>query len=554
MGKASRMIPILKLKTARAVLPNAGLRARYSARMVALIAEMHNSVIYWLTAAYRDAPPRVATLAQDATPAQEMQDSFQELVKRWMKRFEDAAPTVAETYLVNAFRGSDTAMRMALKDAGWTVKFTMTPAMRDAFDASLAENVGLIKSIPAEYLQQVEGIVMRSYTVGRDLQTMVKELKALYPKAQNRAVLIARDQSNKSSAIVARTRQLELGLKEAIWLHSHAGKVPRPTHVAMNGKRYLIADGMWDSAIGKWIQPGEEINCFPEDSEVQFADFVSKAYRRFYRGDLAEIVTESGKMIRATPNHPILTPDGWSAIGRLNEGDNVFCVPDDRFRTKGFAPSRATVGEKNKDGAVPTFSEIFSSLSQAGNIRHPEVSHAAQFHGDGRPDGDVDVVFSARPLRFGRKPRAGKQFKQFAFSMSHDTATVLSALIQFIYAAFSSSYRVVCSLGESFPTLNAFTFHTDAVSLTATTNLSSSKDDAMHDGTPGDAVFSREREHACALLMFAPETERIIRVNRVHYEGYVCNLETRHGFYLTGNIIAHNCRCASRPILPYMTA
>jgi uncharacterized protein with gpF-like domain len=52
-----------------------------------------------------------------------------------------------------------------------------------------------------------------------------------------------------------------LGITEGIWLHSHAGRTPRPTHVAMNGKRYLISKGMWDSAVKKFIWPGEEINC-----------------------------------------------------------------------------------------------------------------------------------------------------------------------------------------------------------------------------------------------------------------------------------------------------
>jgi len=54
---------------------------------------------------------------------------------------------------------------------------------------------------------------------------------------------------------------LELGITEAVWMHSHAGKVPRPTHVAMNGTRFKVAEGMWDSAEGKFIQPGELINC-----------------------------------------------------------------------------------------------------------------------------------------------------------------------------------------------------------------------------------------------------------------------------------------------------
>jgi SPP1 gp7 family putative phage head morphogenesis protein len=152
-------------------------------------------------------------------------------------------------------------MRMALREAGWSIEFTMTPAMRDAFEASLAENVGLIKSIPSQYLQEVEGIVMRNYAAGRDLKSMAAEIRARYHVAANRAVLISRDQSNKANAVVLRARQAELGIVESQWLHSHAGKTPRPTHVAMNGKRYLISKGMWDSAVQKWIFPSELIGC-----------------------------------------------------------------------------------------------------------------------------------------------------------------------------------------------------------------------------------------------------------------------------------------------------
>ena len=70
---------------------------------------------------------------------------------------------------------------------------------------------------------------MRSYSAGRDLATMVKDLKQLYPAASHRAELIARDQSNKANAVVNRTRQMELGITEAIWMHSHAGKTRGPT-------------------------------------------------------------------------------------------------------------------------------------------------------------------------------------------------------------------------------------------------------------------------------------------------------------------------------------
>ena len=59
-------------KTCKAVPANRGLEAKYRKALQRLIAEMHGSVEYWLTAAYRKDPPRMAALveqAQDASPS-----------------------------------------------------------------------------------------------------------------------------------------------------------------------------------------------------------------------------------------------------------------------------------------------------------------------------------------------------------------------------------------------------------------------------------------------------------------------------------------------------
>ncbi len=248
---------------ARAVHANLGVELRYRRQLERLIAEMAGSYEYWLTAAYRKEPPAMAKVvkqAEDAaSPSTKIQRTITGLGTRWIAKFDAMSDQIATDFVRSAFKASQSAMQQSLKDAGWAVEFTMTPVVRDAFTASLAENVGLIKSIPVQYHQQIEGIVMRSYSAGRDLHTMVKDLQSLYPKAQNRAVLIARDQSNKANAVVNRARQLQLGISEAIWMHSHAGKEPRPDHVAANGKRYKIAEGCLIS--GEYLQPGELINC-----------------------------------------------------------------------------------------------------------------------------------------------------------------------------------------------------------------------------------------------------------------------------------------------------
>lgn len=250
-----------ELNVVRAVHANQGLRQRYQSQMLALIDEMNASILYWLQAQYRDTPP---ALAMDATPSKKMIAKFRALAKKWTKRFEEAAPKIAEAYLKGSFQATNSAMRMALKDAGISVKFKMSRPMRDALNASLEENVGLIKSIPQRYLGQVEGIVTRSYATGRDLETMVKALHKLYPKAAGSAELIARDQSNKLNSVVENARRLEIGITQAKWMHSGGGKHPRKEHVKATGRIYNIREGCPiknEKGELEYIQPGQKINC-----------------------------------------------------------------------------------------------------------------------------------------------------------------------------------------------------------------------------------------------------------------------------------------------------
>jgi uncharacterized protein with gpF-like domain len=142
----------------------------------------------------------------------------------------------------------------------------MTRSFRDVFEATVAENVALIKSIPRRYLPQVEGDVMRSIAAGRDLAALSKTLQRNYASTKNRAALISLDQNNKATAAVTRTRRIDLGLYDAVWMHSHAGKEPRPTHVAMDNRKFDIRKGMYDpdangKGKGEWVQPGYLISC-----------------------------------------------------------------------------------------------------------------------------------------------------------------------------------------------------------------------------------------------------------------------------------------------------
>jgi SPP1 gp7 family putative phage head morphogenesis protein len=244
-----------KPKTARGVRPNRGVEARYRKELQVMVADMARSAEYWLVAQYKKSEP----VAMDALPAADMAERLKEVSSRWIGKFNDMSAKISKMFADGARKSTDHAFQQSLKDAGWAVEFKMTRAMQDVMKASVVENVSLIKSIPQQYFTQVEGIVMRGFQRGRDLHYITEELKKRYDITDRRAAFIANDQCNKLTAAVTKARRQELGITEAIWQHSHAGREPRKSHVAADGKKFKIAEGCLID--GKYIQPGEEINC-----------------------------------------------------------------------------------------------------------------------------------------------------------------------------------------------------------------------------------------------------------------------------------------------------
>lgn len=243
------------------VRPAAPIRAKYERRLLALVDEMHRSLVHWITAEYRANQPEVVLLASDKSPAAAMRAIIARVGKRWLQRFDEMAPKLADYFTTAVKDRNDRALMADLRRAGMTVRFKMTAAMRDAYDAVRAENVGLIRSIAQQHLTQVETLVMQSVQQGRDVGALTKELTARYGVTKRRAAFIALDQNNKATATLTRVRHLELGITQAKWLHSAGGKTPRPAHVAFSGKVYDIAKGH-DFGDGEGpVWPGTAINC-----------------------------------------------------------------------------------------------------------------------------------------------------------------------------------------------------------------------------------------------------------------------------------------------------
>lgn len=243
------------------ILASAGIQANYERRLTTIIDRMAKDVLRTLSAEYRANEPEMVIYAQDASPARILSRAVDRLSRKWSGQIADLAPKLADYFASAVKDRCDRQLKQNLAKAGITVKFKMTAAMNDAYQATLAENVGLIKSIPERYFAQVRTLTMQSVARGRDLHHLAAGLEKQLGVTKRRAALISRDQNNKATATLRSTRELELGCTEGEWRHSGGGREPRPPHVAFSRHRFSLTKGHdFNDGFGP-VLPGQAIQC-----------------------------------------------------------------------------------------------------------------------------------------------------------------------------------------------------------------------------------------------------------------------------------------------------
>ncbi len=250
-------------KIIRPVRPNLGLELQYRKKLERMVESIHRSVVYFVSAGYRQHTP---VLAQDASPAEWLRRIVQALRRRWTKKIEATAPKLAEYFSQAVEKRSTDALKKILKDGGISVDFRLTAAMRDILDATVNANVSLIKSIPSKYFDSVEQIVARGVTTGNDLKQITDDLQREFGVTRRRAIIIAKHQTTSANSALTIERQRSVGITKGIWRHAHNGRRPRLTHLERDGKEFDLAKGIWDrNANGKgkgaWVKDGQLINC-----------------------------------------------------------------------------------------------------------------------------------------------------------------------------------------------------------------------------------------------------------------------------------------------------
>lgn len=282
-------------------------------------------------------------------------------------------------------------------------------------------------------------------------------------------------------------------------------------------------------------------NCFPAWVPVMSPTGVRAADTREYRGIIVDVQAKSGGRFSVTPNHPILTTNGWVKAGLLKVGDSLL-----RYRSDAPRVFSDTPDDKNCKAPI---GEVFHTLSKAAGTVSTSVPVSSEdFHGDGIFDTYVDVVFSDSLLGCDGVPLALNLPSKSKLLLGGGSKVLLprnSSLAENRHRHMLSSKSIMGFSGKLFSPLWGGVFHSNFGGAASSPPLNAGISEPSCGGGSADVVSDGEFLQALTGLVTEDE---IVDVRTRNWSGQVYNLQTGGNWFVASNYIVHNCKCTVAPI------
>jgi hypothetical protein len=325
----------------------------------------------------------------------------------------------------------------------------------------------------------------------------------------------------------------------------------RPNHLALeslglNGTNiYRRDDPFW-----LFWTPPNGFNCFSPGTAVSGElEWVSKAS---YAGKMIEIVTRSSaKPLTVTPNHPVLTLNGFRPACELREGQQLIrhAVDDHRRfgadnaigRSVSFdAPFDASrfPPQVSENDHIPVIANVFSSLAVVRDqLRFPTC--ADYFHGDGKMLKDnVDVVRAHRYLGIDLQPSFNQSVGNFTLPFSDPFFSGFGnqrkRRIAVSFSTFGDPSRAALANGRGSIHSRPFDF----LSIGPTANLNAAFPKLIDQGGPAATLLISQLFHG---FPGAISLDEIVQIREYDFCGHVYDCESSSGWVSANGLIVSNC-------------
>lgn len=332
-----------------------------------------------------------------------------------------------------------------------------------------------------------------------------------------------------------------------IWLAAHDDRV-REAHEALDGEEVEI-DEPFVNELGEIMYPGDPdadpanvYNCFVGETNIASGSEIVRSYKHEYSGRFVTVKTAGGVNFTCTPNHPILTINGWVKAESLQNGDNLVVA----FGQKNF--SLRTNPDVNH--AFPRIDAIHKFFDEMGGKRTCSLS--VNFHGD-IPASDVEIITKKRLLRDGRNPRSFNGINKFLLKHTDESFLSKSAFAKHFGGICKSALCFVGGFCKAFPLVWRSLRHPEIHRLRPIALLYSGRVKPLDNDATRNAKLIGKCLDGFSGVVFA---DNIVSVDFSSGCSHVYNLQTENGYYFVNSsitqdtgksngifAIAHNCRC-----------
>lgn len=281
-GKVAQLQRHGKL-TGRPLRHSVAIEARYVSDLVKLVNQMTAQVERAVLPILREAEKEQGTTdgfaldaisddqkAANKKAASKAAAAIKKLQATFASMFSNRAHKIADGMFAAVTAESGAALNGTLSEMAG--KLTVGMGFMDApvgeiVRGGIAENIALIKSIPAQYMARVSGDLEAAALAGNNMTGLIGKIQAASGITKRRAKNIALDQTRKAYNTINGARMAAAGVTKFEWVHSGGGQRPRHHHITpwpagLNGGIFELDNPpIIDPDTGERGLPGQAINC-----------------------------------------------------------------------------------------------------------------------------------------------------------------------------------------------------------------------------------------------------------------------------------------------------
>lgn len=414
--------------------------------------------------------------------------------------------------------------------------------------------------------QKIQSAVLQGVLQGEGPHKVAERLRQVGQMDYNASVRYARTMTT-SAQNAGRynsfRRARDLGVDLTIEWMATLDSRTRHEHRMMHGRRTTVDEPFYTpdgytiyypaDCTGESTAPQSMIwNCFVGDTKVASDCEIVRSYKHKFKGSLIRVRTAAGVDFTCTPNHPILTPDGWIPAAFLHKGDHLLItrVGDD--------------GSLTRNGNVyhvhSSIKALHDSLESLGNSERISMSNF-DFHGD-VPTSDVEVVSKERLLRNDGNTCGGQSSRKIRLKLPNAFRLCERHFMLGFRRIYISSLRFVRGCCKPLTLIWRRLRHADIHGFGTVSNGDTCVSEYAINDLPTVTNIRSELLDGLAGNVFVDD---VVSVDRKpgRLLCHVYNLQTESGYYFVGNsipqngekyngnyyAIAKNCRCTLRAMV-----